>query len=103
MNPATLRRHPERAKYDLDSVTAVFDQSFFAHVAFVDKAGFPQCVPMIALLKNVEEDTDSDKAAVYLHGHPKSALMELVKESAEEGWQPINVSVTATKGMYYIL
>ncbi|KAF2812643.1 uncharacterized protein BDZ99DRAFT_461297 [Mytilinidion resinicola] len=53
---------------------------------------------MIALLRNIGEDTDSPDTAVYLHGHPQSALMELVKKSDDEQSQPIKVSVTATKG-----
>ncbi|KAF2493260.1 hypothetical protein BU16DRAFT_513059 [Lophium mytilinum] len=97
MQPATLRRHTERAKYDIDSVSAVFDQSFFAHIAFVDRDGLPQCIPMIALLRNIDEDTESTDAAVYLHGHPQSALMQLVKKSDDEKSEPIKVSVTATK------
>jgi len=99
LQPARLRREEDRAKYDLDSVAAVFSDSFIAHVAYVDD-GEPECLPMIALLQDIEPEYGP---AVYLHGHPSSRLMELVRENEkvrEEGGeelQRVKVCITATK------
>lgn len=101
MEPATLRRHTERALYDEESIGAVFADSFFAHVSYVDN-GFPQNLPMIALFRRFGDDSPS----VYLHGHPTARLIELVKQqqkNAEEGFgtddDEIKVCITATKGL----
>lgn len=103
MEPSTLRRHSERATYDVNAVAAIFSDSFFAHVSYVDE-GLPQCLPMIALFQ-VEDDGGNENAAVYLHGHPSTRLMELVRSRASEGQEatdPIRICITATKGMISI-
>lgn len=101
--PAKLRRHENRAAYDLDSASSIFSDCFMAHVSYIDK-GLPQCLPMIALLATFE-----DEPAVYLHGHPTSRLMELVKQwtkdneskssetEKEDEDDSFRVCVTATK------
>ncbi|PGH02641.1 hypothetical protein GX51_04524 [Blastomyces parvus] len=105
MQPAELRRHKERGRYDAESVRSVFSDTFMAHVSYIDD-GLPQCLPMIALFRCEEEGE-----AVYLHGHPSSRLMELVraneakrKARVERGEMQdeneddrIKVCVTATK------
>ncbi|CZR69325.1 related to flavin-nucleotide-binding protein [Phialocephala subalpina] len=96
MKPAELRRHQNRGKYDLESVSSVFADSFMAHVSYVDD-GLPQCLPMIALFHTIGDET-----AVYLHGHPSARLMELVKQSGgADGELPekdkIKVCIAATK------
>ncbi|BDD61438.1 hypothetical protein MPDQ_001165 [Monascus purpureus] len=98
MEPSTLRRQSERATYDVNAVAAIFSDSFFAHVSYVDE-GLPQCLPMIALFR-VEGDGGNENAAVYLHGHPSTRLMELVRSRASEGREatdPLRVCITATK------
>jgi hypothetical protein len=129
MEPSHLRRHTDRASYDLRSVQSVFEDCFMAHVSYVDN-GLPACLPMIALIKGEEElevekktfsteeyneDTmKSSSVAVYLHGHPSSRLMELVRKASQEaedknnGNDPfethsgpeeqVKVCITATKG-----
>lgn len=79
MKPAELRRNKQQGSYDFGGVAEVFADSFLAHVSFVDE-GLPQCLPMIALLAKL----DGDEAAVYLHGHPSSRLMELVRAKERE-------------------
>ncbi len=100
MKPAELRRHQQRGQYDLASVSAVFDDTFMAHVSYVDN-GLPQCLPMIALFHTVGDNT-----AVYLHGHPSARLMELVRqnktEDGSEKDEKIKVCVTATKGQFLL-
>jgi uncharacterized protein len=80
----TVKRHPERAKYDKvnlirnlysvkldlneglskETVAAIIHESKILHVAFVDEDGMPQCVPMIGAL---EEDKQGDHI-LFLHG-----------------------------------
>lgn len=145
MEPATLRRYTERGAYDIESARAVFDDCFIAHVAYVDD-GLPACQPMLTLIREEEEEEEQkaaedkvevpvDEAAeangtasgddergktttyAYLHGHPTTRLMELVKkaskaaEAAEEAAstnshaaalvQPVKVCITATKSTYF--
>ncbi|KLJ11248.1 hypothetical protein EMPG_09241 [Blastomyces silverae] len=108
MQPAELRRHKERGSYDAGSIGSVFSDTFMAHVSYVDD-GLPQCLPMIALFRCEEEGE-----AVYLHGHPSSRLMELVRANEvkrkagieergemrdeKEEDDRVKVCVTATKG-----
>ncbi len=112
MEPAKLRRHEQRGKYDIESIKAVFEDTFMSHVSYVDN-GLPQCLPMIALFRC---EGEHQVPVVYLHGHPSSRLMEIVrkKESeraaavdqddskkAKEEHQDddrIRVCITATKG-----
>ncbi|EPE09250.1 flavin-nucleotide-binding protein [Ophiostoma piceae UAMH 11346] len=134
MEPALLRRFGERGRYELEDAQSVFDGSFIAHVSYVDD-GLPACQPMIALIREEPvageapsaddadgtdgaDTTESDgkehrrNAFVYLHGHPTTRLMELVKQAtkAEEAAQearaaghdeppvpPVKVCITATK------
>lgn len=96
MKPSELRRHQQRGSYDLESVSSVFDDTFMAHVSYVDK-GSPQCLPMIALFYKIGGVT-----SVYLHGHPSARLMELVRQNPHEDGtekkEKIKVCITATKG-----
>ena len=121
MEPATLRRHTQRGTYDIESAKAVFDDCFIAHVSYIDK-GLPQCLPMIALVKQEEQeneneeqdpagrvDEQSDNTVVYLHGHPSTRIVELVREASREtddatqALDPVKVCITATKGnVFYI-
>ncbi|CAK7266826.1 hypothetical protein SEPCBS57363_002288 [Sporothrix epigloea] len=128
LEPATLRRYKERGLYDVASAKKVFDDSFIVHVSYIDN-GFPACQPMLALIREEWEDaeggepkyelvdatsdTDTDAngrqktADVYLHGHPTTRLMELVKQSSKAvngditngnvPPEPVNVCITATK------
>ncbi|KAF4122275.1 hypothetical protein GMORB2_7267 [Geosmithia morbida] len=97
MEPAYLRRNINQGTYDIESVKAVFDDSFIAHVSYVDN-GLPACMPMIALVS--EEDGGSGECVIHLHGHPRTRIVELVRESSREDRQPsdpVRVCITATK------
>jgi len=72
----TVRRHPERAKYDKETVAAIIHESKILHVAFVDEDGMPQCVPMIGAL---EEDKQGDHI-LFLHGHPSSRIYKRLNQ-----------------------
>ncbi|KAF4631723.1 hypothetical protein G7Y89_g6413 [Cudoniella acicularis] len=92
MQPATLHRHTDRALYDTDTITSVFASTLFAHVAYTDEGGYPHCVPMIALYMCLSED-ENEQPAVYLHGHPTTKLMEMVKRREKF----VNVTVAGVK------
>ncbi|CAK7216778.1 hypothetical protein SBRCBS47491_002943 [Sporothrix bragantina] len=100
LEPATLRRYQERGLYDVASAKKVFDDSFIAHVSYIDD-GFPACQPMLALIREEWEDAEGEEpknelvtsdedsngrqktAYVYLHGHPTTRLMEMVKQATK--------------------
>ncbi|CAI6093134.1 unnamed protein product [Clonostachys chloroleuca] len=121
MQPATLRRHGQRGTYDLESAKNVFDDCFIAHVSYVVD-GLPVCMPMIALvMEDPEADTirsseprqrlsngtngalksgiqkDANNTFVYLHGHPSTKLMELVRGANRSSSEDVQ-STTETNG-----
>ncbi|MGH9293441.1 MAG: pyridoxamine 5'-phosphate oxidase family protein [Acidimicrobiales bacterium] len=53
----TPKRHPERARFDAETVHAVLDEALVGHLAFVAD-GAPQVLPLLFV---------RDGAAVYLH------------------------------------
>ncbi|KAL3483281.1 hypothetical protein BJX62DRAFT_249626 [Aspergillus germanicus] len=115
MEPAILRRHTQRGSYDIESAKAVFDDCYMAHVAYIDN-GLPQCLPMIALVTEEEEEHEETNGStdtvhpgrfsnggdrttnivVYLHGHPSMRLAELTREGMRGSDLP-KVCITATK------
>ncbi|CAK7215001.1 hypothetical protein SEUCBS140593_002380 [Sporothrix eucalyptigena] len=149
LEPATLRRYQERGLYDIPSAKKVFDDSFIVHVSYIDDglpACQPMLALLREEWEDAEEGeehapvTDGETngvngvngvnsteaghgrrktAYVYLHGHPTTRLMELVKkaskaaEAEEEAKtngqtnghatnghstaEPVKVCITATK------
>lgn len=65
-----VRRHPERARYDRETVHAILDEALFCHVAFV-KDGDPLVLPTIHVRM---DDT------LYLHGAPAAGLLQAASE-----------------------
>jgi nitroimidazol reductase NimA-like FMN-containing flavoprotein (pyridoxamine 5'-phosphate oxidase superfamily) len=79
-----VRRHPERASYDRDSLFAVLDAAFLAHVAFaVD--GQPFVIPMLHA---------RDGERVLLHGSVSSRLLATLA-----GGAPCSLAVTVLDGL----
>jgi nitroimidazol reductase NimA-like FMN-containing flavoprotein (pyridoxamine 5'-phosphate oxidase superfamily) len=75
----TVKRIPERGRYDSDTVNAIFDEALICHVGFV-AGGSPFVIPTIhARIGDV----------LYFHGSPASRMLRQMKEGAE-------VTVTAT-------
>jgi nitroimidazol reductase NimA-like FMN-containing flavoprotein (pyridoxamine 5'-phosphate oxidase superfamily) len=60
-----VRRHPERAAYDRDTVDAILDEGLVGHLGFV-VGGEPYVIPMLYARSG---DT------LYLHGAPASRLL----------------------------
>lgn len=74
-----VRRHPERAAYDRDSLFAVLDAAFLAHVAFA-LDGQPFVIPMLHA---------RDGERILLHGSVSSRLL-----AALAGGAPCSLAVT---------
>ncbi len=61
----TVRRHPERAAYDRDTIDAILDEGLVGHLGFVADER-PYVIPML-----YARDGDT----LYLHGAPASRLL----------------------------
>jgi hypothetical protein len=61
----TVRRHPERAAYDRETIDAILDEGLVGHLGFV-RDGQPYVIPMLYARGG---DT------LYLHGAPPSRLL----------------------------
>jgi nitroimidazol reductase NimA-like FMN-containing flavoprotein (pyridoxamine 5'-phosphate oxidase superfamily) len=74
LRPATrVRRHPERARYDRETVDQVLDEGLICHLGFV-AGGRPFVIPTIhARVGDV----------VYLHGSPASRMLGTLKEGVD--------------------
>lgn len=80
----TVRRHPERGVYDVETIHAILDAGYLCHVGFVqDKQPF--VIP--TLYARVGEK-------LYLHGSPFSRALQPV-----EGGIPLCVTVTHVDGL----
>ena len=65
-----MRRHPERARYDRETVDQVLDEGLICHLGFV-AGGRPFVIPTIhARLGDL----------VYIHGSPASRMLGTLKE-----------------------
>lgn len=75
----TVRRIPEKARYDRATVNAILDEALICHVGFIQDDA-PFVIPTIHA--RVGE-------VLYFHGLPASRMMRLMKQGAQ-------VTVTAT-------
>jgi nitroimidazol reductase NimA-like FMN-containing flavoprotein (pyridoxamine 5'-phosphate oxidase superfamily) len=83
---STVRRRPQRASYDPDTVFAILDAGFVAHVAFVD-GDHPFVIPMAY----VRRDCD-----LVLHGSAVSRMLGVGASGAA-----ISACVTLLDGLVY--
>lgn len=81
--PVQLRRHPERGRYDEDTVHAILDEGVIAHVGVGTERG-PVVLPMAYARVG---------RTLYLHGAVGNALLR-----AAEG-QPVCATVTLLDGL----
>ena len=81
-----VRRKPDRAHYDRDTIYRILDQAFVCHVAFLADA-LPFVVPT-----NYVRVGD----LLYLHGSPASRLMKALSSGA-----PFTLSVTLLDGIVF--
>ncbi len=79
-----VKRLPQRAAYDRDTIYAIVDAVPFCHVAFV-QAGQPYIIP-------INHARQADR--LYLHGSPHSRLLQHIHAS-----EPVSVAVTLLDGL----
>jgi len=72
VSTATVRRHPERAAYDRETIDAILDEGLVGHVGLICD-GQPFVMPMLYARRGEH---------LYLHGSPKSRLLSAVAEGA---------------------
>jgi uncharacterized protein len=78
-----IKRNPERAKYDLDTVCKILDEGLVCHVGFAQD-NQPFVIPMA--YGRIDH-------SLYLHGSIDSRLMQHMQE------QPVSISVTLLDGL----
>jgi uncharacterized protein len=73
-NPRTrVRRHPERARHDRESLVSILDEGLVCHLGFVDGGG-PFVIPtMYARAGDV----------IYVHGAPASRMLRKARDGVE--------------------
>jgi len=81
---ATVKRLPERARYDAETVHAVLDEGRVAHVGLA-RGGSPVVIPMV--YARIGE-------RLYLHGSPASQLLRDLGKGV-----PVCVTVTLLDGL----
>ena len=79
-----IRRHPERAAYDRETIDAILDDGFLCHLGFVVDEQ-PYVIPTLhARVGDV----------LYLHGSPASRMLQTLGSGA-----PVCVTVTHLDGI----
>ena len=83
---STLRRRPDRGRYDDDTIAAILDEALICHLGLADPEGRPFVVPTIhARVGN----------HLYLHGSPASRALR----TAARGDVEVCVTVTLVDGL----
>ncbi len=85
-NRTKVRRHPERALYEKQTVYDILDEAFVCHVAFVSE-GMPCVIPT-----NYVRVRDT----LFLHGSPGSRMMKALSTGA-----PFTLCVTILDGIVF--
>jgi uncharacterized protein len=80
-----VRRHPERGRYDRETVESILDANFVGHLAFAAADGQPYAIPMLYV---------RDGDVLYLHGAPRSRLL-----STAGAGRPVSFTVTEVNGL----
>lgn len=83
-DPFRVRQNVKRASYDHETVHAILDAGYVAHVAFATEAG-PVALPMFYV---------RDGESVLVHGSRKSRFMQLLSAG-----QPVCLTVTHMDGL----
>jgi nitroimidazol reductase NimA-like FMN-containing flavoprotein (pyridoxamine 5'-phosphate oxidase superfamily) len=80
----TVRRHPERGRYDRATIEAILDEALVCHVAFVVD-GRPVVIPTLGVRVD---------STYYFHGSSMSRMLTTLAEGPE-----ISVAVTLIDGL----
>jgi hypothetical protein len=83
----TVKRLPDRGRYDADTVNAILDEALYCHVGLVDPAGHPVVLPTIHVRRGDQ---------LYLHGSPANHLLRTAKKDVD-----VCVTVTLLDGLVY--
>jgi len=79
-----VRRLPERAAYDRDTINAIIDEALTCHIGLIDN-GSPVVIPTIhARIGNT----------LYFHGSPASRMLRSMKQGIE-----VSVAITILDGL----
>src|SRR5437764_2981593 len=81
----TMKRLPDRGRYDTDTINAILDEALYCHVGLVDPDGHPVVLPTIHVRRGDQ---------LYLHGSPASHLLRTAKKGIE-----VCVTVTMLDGL----
>ncbi len=84
LDRAKVRRHPDRGRYDRQTIDAILDEALVCHVSFVVD-GEPRVLPTIPV--RIED-------AIYLHGAPAAAMLAVISRG-----EPIAVCATLVDGL----
>lgn len=106
---STVRRLRDRARYDFETVHAIFNAVSIVHVSFLPTDPsvdpFPTILPMIGAMgsfANPAADPNTEPLDFYIHGHASSRLMKLpgsvLMEDHPEGL-PVCVAATLLDGL----
>ncbi|ORY66647.1 hypothetical protein BCR35DRAFT_308512 [Leucosporidium creatinivorum] len=87
----TVKRYRHRAAYDKETIYGIVKAATVLHVAFVDREGLPQCIPMVGALEQTADGEDY----IYLHGASVSRFIKTNEEA------PMCITATVVDG--YIL
>jgi len=80
----TVRRFPEMARYDRETIYAILDEALLCHIGFVDGAD-PVVIPTIHVRSGDN---------LYVHGAPASRMMKRLSEGV-----PVCVTATLIDGI----
>jgi len=80
----TVRRLPDRARYDRDTIHAILDEGLVCHVGFASDEG-PVVIPTLYA---------RDGERLYLHGSPASRLLRALSRGV-----PLCITVTLVDGL----
>jgi nitroimidazol reductase NimA-like FMN-containing flavoprotein (pyridoxamine 5'-phosphate oxidase superfamily) len=82
----TVRRLPERGRYDRDTIDAILDEAYICHLALVDAGGRPFVIPTIHA--RIGDD-------LYVHGSPASRTLR----TGDRGDVDVSIAVTILDGL----
>lgn len=69
-----VRRHPERGRYDRETIDAILDEALICHVAWVGSDGAPLVIPTIHV---------RDGDLLYIHGSEASRTLKGLRTGIE--------------------
>ncbi|KAL1970043.1 hypothetical protein VTN77DRAFT_6448 [Rasamsonia byssochlamydoides] len=97
----TVKRHSDRATYDLRTIHSIINSSQVLHVSFSPGASdpFPAILPMIGQMGSYPSAPDlGEPLDCYLHGYVSARMMNLARNAEGEGL-PVCIAATKVDGL----